>query len=103
MKKILVLLAAMFLLSGCTGFAVGAGAKSLNKYLDTYRPPRMSLSKQKQCIRNRQFVIDVSPKAFLKEWGKPDKQGAWNYNVEKGYYVTEWNNQLEHEKTLEIV
>jgi len=102
MKKILVLLATMFLLSGCSGFAVGAGAQLLAKYQDTPRPPRMSLSKQKQCIRDRQFVIELSPKAFLKEWGKPDKQGVWNYTVKKGYYVTEWNNALKYRKDLEI-
>jgi len=62
----------------------------------------MSLSKQKQCIRDRQFVIELSPKAFLKEWGKPDKQGVWNYTVKKGYYVTEWNNALKYRKDLEI-
>jgi len=100
MKKIFVLLSTMFLLSGCSGFAVGAGADLLQKY--TSRPPQMSLSKQKQCIRNRQFVVELSPKAFLKEWGKPDKQGIWDYTVKKGYYVKEWNNTLKYVTNLEI-
>jgi uncharacterized protein YceK len=103
MKNILVLLATMFLLSGCSGFAVGAGAQLLAKYMDSRpRYVQMSLSKQRQCIRNHQFVIELSPKAFLKEWGKPDRQGIWDYTVRKGYCVTEWNNALKYKKDLEI-
>ena len=97
MKKILALLATMFLLGGCRA---PVGYELLDKL--PKQPPQMSLSKQKQCIRNRQFVIDLSPKAFLKEWGKPDKQGIWDYTVKKGYYVTEWNNALKYKKDLEI-
>ena len=97
MKTIVVLLATLFLLSGCVPVAYELS----NKYLPK-QPPQMSLSKQKECIRNRQFVIDLSPKAFLKEWGNPDKQGIWDYTVKKGYYVTEWNNALKYKKDLEI-
>jgi hypothetical protein len=100
MKKILPLLAMMFLLSGCSGFAVMAGAELLKKYW--YSRPPLSLSEQRQWIRNREFVIYLSPKAFLKECGKPDKQGIWNYTVKKGYFVTEWNNALKYKKDLQI-
>ena len=116
MKKILVLLAAVFLLGGCGapgaigGFGAGMGVAWLaqkfqkSKYQKSANVSQLPVYQQRQLVRKHIFSVGLSPKAFLKEWGKPDKQGVWQYNIEKSSYeVTEWKDRLGDGEALKMV
>lgn len=50
-------------------------------------PEDVNKGDQREFVRNHFFVRGLSPEPFLKEWGKPDKQGVWlekdgNYEIE---------------------